>query len=145
MKCVNKKYQAKAKGLDKDFRKGDEVTCLMRGEGIIKEVSDNPDETFPLIVVFGDPTVYYCYTKAGFSQNAEYPTLYHSHNITIKVFGEEIPKRMTIKYANLFFDQNNGEVFSSRFFDTKEEAINSHTESCVAKAVMVEIPRKIGE
>lgn len=125
----------------KDFREGDKVTCLLYGRGIV----DNPDgapHSYPVKVCF-ENGMEAMYTGDGHLFKRTNKSLFHGHNLSVRVSGEEKPRRAVRRYVNLYYDKERGVYPGVYFFKTKEEALRARSDSSdgiVASGVPVEIP-----
>lgn len=132
---------AKEQDMERDFRVGDKVTCILLGPGEVDEVCSS--SKLPVVIRFYSGRVSQ-YTQDGRHQSHFCRTLYHGHNITFEVTGEEVPKRTVKRYVNLNPSHADNSVQGDpghwEQYETKEKAKAFADPDAVAVAVPVEIP-----
>ena len=103
-----------------DFQVGDEVFCLLNGEGVVVEV--NNYEVHPVTVDFGMDCII-DYRSDGYLCNGDKnPCLYHKGTVvTIK---PAQPKRERYKWVNIYSD-NNGNCILGATYNSEVNARDS--------------------
>ena len=134
---------------DKDFRPGDPVTIVLGSrktiKTFVKEIRAECSFSYPVLTENLDS-----FTKEGhYPFDDISPSLYHGHNVTVKIEGEEVPKRTVKRRINIRI-MRDGSCLVSRYYLSKEAALSAaehHEEAYnhvfVAKAVEVEVPEEV--
>ena len=142
-KCVycGKPYQKEQKCLKiKEFKVGDPVTFVGRGgfklEGYIEKIEEFVEVSFRkdrhlewFSLLFHTNGKRYSFDTG--------PSLFHGHNVTVKITGEEIPDRK--RWVNLYISDETNRIFARKQHTSPSKAKESAGEDAIAVAVEVKI------
>ena len=131
---------------DKDFRPGDPVTFVVGSDKTIKtfvkEIRPNQVNPYQVVTEHGES-----FTKDGrYHCDVIYPSLFHGHNVTVKIEGEETPRRTVKRWVNIRFLKHKSFMLS-RYYTSERDALEwatydeeTYHHVFAAKAVEIEIP-----
>lgn len=120
----------------KDAKVGDDVYCLINGEGKITCINNYVRCKLPIVVTFNNKLTQNYTDEGTFSKTDLTPVLYHSKPEII------IPKKL-IRYCNIY---NNSQYFETiNVYKTKDKAIENAGSEAIQAGCKVTIEYKVEE